>query len=81
MGRESRSLRDGDDPIEIDHRIATHDSGETRVLRSRSGSVEEGVSGRRTVRGIAQDITAAHEATERIRFQARMLASVGEASS
>ena len=77
--RSLESLRDGHPPIEIDHRIVRQDSGETRILRSRSGSVEEGASGHRTVRGIAQDITTAHEATEHIRFQARMLASVGEA--
>ncbi len=78
-GASLASLRDGHGPVEIDHRIVTRDSRETKVLRSKSGSVEAGADGRRTVRGIAHDITTTHEATEQVRFQARMLASVGEA--
>ncbi len=73
------SLRRGHATLELEHRIIKRDNGETRVLCSRSGSVEERANGQRVVRGIAQDITAAHQATERIRFQARLLASVGEA--
>ncbi len=72
------AARRGVQSIDIEHRIVPSDSGETRYLQTRGEILrdERGISG---LLGTATDLTEQHRSTEEIRFQARMLASIGEA--